>query len=265
MTYFLLFAAAFSMGLLGSPHCLGMCGGIVTAFGMSMQSLPAGRQRLLIALYHLGRLGSYSLLGLLAGVVGTAVIAPFVHSHFPRLLLGAVLIVIGLSLFGLPLLNRLERMGLKFWQSLMPFRRRLFPLDSVPKAVTAGLLWGFLPCGLVYGALLMAVAGHDTLTGAGLMLAFGLGTLPMLLATQQMVSLLRHIIGKFHLRQFNGALLMISGVMVMVMPLMMSHMGHSHDIEMGSEKSEISHQHASPDQPTEPVIQQPADHSHHHH
>lgn len=229
MSFVLLFATAFSMGLLGSPHCLGMCGGIVTAFGMSMQQQSPARQRLLIALYHLGRLLSYAVLGLLAGTLGTAVLTPFLHSPVPRVLLGAVLLLIGLSLLGVPLLNQLEKIGFRFWHALMPLRRRLFPLDSVGKALAAGLLWGFLPCGLVYSALLMAVVGHETLTGAGLMVAFGLGTLPMLLATQTTVSLLRHAIGKFRLRQVNGALLMIAGVMVMVVPLWMSQMmSHTH-------------------------------------
>lgn len=223
--------AAFSLGLFGSPHCLGMCGGIVTAFGLSMQGLTPARKAVLVASYHAGRLASYALLGVVASGVGMALFAPLMHQSAPRMLLGAVLIVIGLTLLGVPLLARLERVGARLWQSMAPVRKRVLPMDSVPKALLAGLLWGLLPCGMVYGALMLAVANHDTATGAALMLAFGLGTLPMLVATQATVGLLQRTIRQWHLRQINGALLTVAGVAVMVVPMWMATMhqdGHPH-------------------------------------
>lgn len=147
-----LFLAAFSMGLFGSPHCLGMCGGIVTAFGLSMQHVSDSKKNGLILTYHLGRLISYSLLGLIASLVGVAIFQSIMSNSAPRIVLGAVLVLIGLAMLGLPLFNQLEKVGMRFWQSLAPIRKKVFPIDSFGKALFAGLLWGFLPCGLVYGA-----------------------------------------------------------------------------------------------------------------
>ena len=225
-----LLVAALLMGFFGSPHCLGMCGGLVAAFGLSMKDVSPAKRRGLIATYHVGRLLSYASLGLLAGVIGTTVLAPLmVGNNIPRILLGLVLVFVGMIMLGAPFLNKLERLGMHFWQALAPLRKKVFPLTTFPRALTAGLLWGFLPCGLVYGALLIAVVGHDPLTGAVLMFAFGLGTVPMLVATHGTVNWLRTQIGRWRLRQMNGAIMMLSGLAVIVVPIAMSsmHGGHS--------------------------------------
>lgn len=222
-----LFLAAFSMGLFGSPHCLGMCGGIVTAFGLSMQHVSDSKKNGLILTYHLGRLISYALLGLIASVVGVAIFQSIMSNSAPRIVLGAVLVLIGLAMLGLPLFNQLEKVGMRFWQSLAPIRKKVFPIDSFGKALFAGLLWGFLPCGLVYGALMMAIAGNDIATGAALMFVFGLGTMPMLIATQKTVGMLQSSIKHFRLRQINGVIMMLSGLAVIFIPMMMHH-NHNH-------------------------------------
>lgn len=231
-----LFLAAFSMGLFGSPHCLGMCGGIVTAFGLSMQHVSDSKKNGLILTYHVGRLISYSLLGLIASVVGVAIFQSIMSNSAPRIVLGAVLVLIGLAMLGLPLFNQLEKVGMRFWQSLAPIRKKVFPIDSFGKALFAGLLWGFLPCGLVYGALMMAIAGNNIATGAALMFVFGLGTMPMLIATQKTVGMLQSSIKNFRLRQINGVIMMLSGLAVIFIPMMMHH-NHNHN--------QGSHSHAS--------------------
>ena len=227
-----LFLAAFSMGLFGSPHCLGMCGGIVTAFGLSMQHVSDSKKNGLILTYHLGRLISYSLLGLIASLVGVAIFQSIMSNSAPRIVLGAVLVLIGLAMLGLPLFNQLEKVGMPFWQSLAPIRKKVFPIDSFGKALFAGLLWGFLPCGLVYGALMMAIAGNNITTGAALMFVFGLGTMPMLIATQKTVGILQSNIKHFRLRQINGVIMLLSGLAVIFIPMMMHHNhnqgSHSH-------------------------------------
>nr|WP_315263403.1 sulfite exporter TauE/SafE family protein [Moraxella osloensis] len=234
-----LFLAAFSMGLFGSPHCLGMCGGIVTAFGLSMQHVSDSKKNGLILTYHLGRLISYALLGLIASVIGVAIFQSIMSNSAPRIVLGAVLVLIGLAMLGLPLFNQLEKFGMRFWQSLAPLRKKVFPIDSFGKALFAGLLWGFLPCGLVYGALMMAIAGNNIATGAALMFVFGLGTMPMLIATQKTVGMLQSSIKHFRLRQINGVIMMLSGLAVIFIPMMMHH-NHS----QGSH-NQGSHSHAS--------------------
>ena len=233
-----LFLAAFSMGLFGSPHCLGMCGGIVTAFGLSMQHVSDSKKNGLILTYHLGRLISYALLGLIASVIGVAIFQSIMSNSAPRIVLGAVLVLIGLAMLGLPLFNQLEKFGMRFWQSLAPLRKKVFPIDSFGKALFAGLLWGFLPCGLVYGALMMAIAGNNITTGAALMFVFGLGTMPMLIATQKTVGMLQSSIKNFRLRQINGVIMMLSGLAVIFIPMMMHH-NHS----QGSH-NQGSHSHA---------------------
>lgn len=219
-----LFLAAFSMGLFGSPHCLGMCGGIVTAFGLSMQHVSDSKKNGLILTYHLGRLISYSLLGLIASLVGVAIFQSIMSNSAPRIVLGAVLVLIGLAMLGLPLFNQLEKVGMRFWQSLAPIRKKVFPIDSFGKALFAGLLWGFLPCGLVYGALMMAIAGNNITTGAALMFVFGLGTMPMLIATQKTVGMLQSNIKHFRLRQINGVIMLLSGLAVIFIPMAMKAM-----------------------------------------
>lgn len=251
-----LFLAAFSMGLFGSPHCLGMCGGIVTAFGLSMQHVSDSKKNGLILTYHLGRLISYSLLGLIASVVGVAIFQSIMSNSAPRIVLGAVLVLIGLAMLGLPLFNQLEKFGMRFWQSLAPLRKKVFPIDSFGKALFAGLLWGFLPCGLVYGALMMAIAGNNIATGAALMFVFGLGTMPMLIATQKTVGMLQSSIKHFRLRQINGVIMMLSGLAVIFIPMMMhhnhNHGSHSHashsmnEMSMNHDMSTMNHSASNP-------------------
>jgi sulfite exporter TauE/SafE len=231
-----LLVAALLMGFFGSPHCLGMCGGLVAAFGLSMKDVSPAKRRGLIATYHLGRLLSYASLGIIAGLIGTTVLAPLmVGNATPRILMGLVLVFVGMTMLGAPFLTKLERFGMRFWQALAPLRKKVFPLTTFPRALTAGLLWGFLPCGLVYGALLIAVVGHDPLTGAVLMFAFGLGTVPMLVATHETVGWLRNQIGRLRLRQMNGAIMMLSGLAVIVVPMVMASMhggGHGDNMKM---------------------------------
>lgn len=248
MTFALIFAAL-SMGLLGSPHCLGMCGGIVAAFSLSMKAHSPTKKLLLMACYHIGRLGSYVLLGLVAATVGKHIFAPLMaNGNLPKYLLGGALIFAGLLMFGLPVLNKLEKAGLGLWNALAPIRSKVLPMDTVPKAVFAGLLWGFLPCGLVYGALGVALglASDDQfgLSAAGFMVFFWLGTLPMLLATGSLITWLKSKITTLHLRKFSGAVMLISGLAVAFSaPIMQAmHGGHGGH---GSHDAHSSHMHSA--------------------
>jgi sulfite exporter TauE/SafE len=256
-----LLVAALLMGFFGSPHCLGMCGGLVTAFGLSMKDASPAKRRALVATYHLGRLSSYALLGLIAGLIGTTVLAPLMMGNsMPRILLGLVLVFVGVTMLGAPFLNKLERFGMRFWQYLSPLRQKVFPLNTFPRALTAGLLWGFLPCGLVYGALLIAVVAHNPLNGAALMFVFGLGTIPMLVATHETVGWLRDKIGRFRLRQLNGAVMVISGLAVAVVPMVMSSMHGGHDMS----NMHGDHMQMSDSEMTDMPMDADMDHSSHH-
>lgn len=269
MTYALLLSAL-AMGFFGSPHCLGMCGGIVTAFGLSMQKVSPTKKRWLISAYHLGRLSSYMALGALAYIVGATLLAPFlVGNGLPRLILGIALAFCGLLMLGLPILSYIERLGLRLWQRLAPLRSRLFPLDSTAKAYSAGLLWGLLPCGMVYGALMVAVGAGtgienpNILTGMAFMFVFGLGTLPMLLATQSTVGFLQRHIKRFSLRKLSGAVLLLSGMAVAASPLMHTLGGHSNHAHPNNSHTPTQ-QTTAPNSHTDHTHHAHADSTHHH-
>lgn len=174
---------AFLAGLLGGVHCIGMCGGIVAA--MSFHSGQRQPFRFHLG-YNLGRLASYALAGLLAGLIGSAA---FLSERLLPLQTGlyilaqVMLILLGLYLAGFSrAVLWIERAGAGLWQRLQPGFGRLLPVRNFRGAVAAGAIWGWLPCGLVYSILVSALATGDAGWGGLLMLAFGLGTLPNLLA-----------------------------------------------------------------------------------
>lgn len=265
--------SALGLGFFGSPHCLGMCGGIVMAFGLSMQNASPTKKRLLIATYHLGRLTSYASLGAIGAIIGAGTLAPLMTNNaLPRLFLGGALIFCALLMLGLPMLKNIEKLGLGLWQKLAPLRAKLFPLDSLPKALAAGLLWGLLPCGLVYGAILVAVGlGATGVTGIGLgavfMFLFGLGTLPLLLATQGTVSVLQKFTQKLSFRRAGGVLVLISGLLVGMHPLLHAN-HHNHAHHHHSDHNPTHHNHSHHDHSNHPnpnANQSHHDHSHHNH
>lgn len=173
----------FLAGLLGGGHCLGMCGGLVTAFSLQ---LPSKHSRWpYIALFNLGRVTSYVAVGLLAGGFAGAM-ASTQMGLLVRLILGgvsiALLFAMGLYLLTRqPLLAALERAGGRVWLWIRPLLQRLLPIRRPLDAALAGLLWGWMPCGMVYTAAVAALASGYALNGGLIMLAFGLGTLPNLL------------------------------------------------------------------------------------
>jgi sulfite exporter TauE/SafE len=175
-------AAAFAAGLLGGVHCAGMCGGIVGSLSAAARGPMLERQ----VAFNAGRIGSYALAGLIAGALGALArhsLAAFSIQLVLFVLANVVMLLLGLYVAGWGrLLLRLEAAGGGLWRRLQPFARRLVPIDTTAKAAGAGALWGWIPCGLVYSMLTLALASGDALSGAAVMAAFGLGTLPNLLA-----------------------------------------------------------------------------------
>ena len=172
--------SAFVLGLVGSGHCLGMCGGITVALNAS----AAEEKRLQLAsVYQLFRVMSYAILGVVVGSLGHVFER---WTQVPLLpIIGAVLLVmLGLYLMRFwNVLVYLEKIGWRLWRHIAPIQKRFIPVKSYYQAMVVGLLWGLLPCGLVYSALALAASSGDPASGAATMLAFGFGTLPMMLAT----------------------------------------------------------------------------------
>lgn len=171
-------------GLLSTLHCWGMCGGIVAALAVMRGGAPAPLA--LAFAYNGGRILSYAILGLLAGTGGTAaaLLSPGAAGYRALQAIAFVtLLAAGLSLAGWwPRWRTLERVGLAFWRRIQPLSARLLPLDSLPKAVLVGMIWGLVPCALVYSMLLASAAQATPAGGFLSMLAFGLGTLPGMVA-----------------------------------------------------------------------------------
>jgi uncharacterized protein len=175
--------AAFMLALLGGAHCAGMCGGFVGALQVHRARTVAPHR--FTAAYHTGRLASYAAAGALVGTLGGALFAAEVLPlQIALLCVGSVmLLAVGATLFGRTgWLRRLEPLGVAVWRLVGPLARRLFPPRTPLQALGAGLTWGWIPCGMVYGALPLALSAGSPAAGALVMLAFGAGTLPNLLA-----------------------------------------------------------------------------------
>lgn len=197
-------------GLLGGVHCVGMCGGIVAAFSFRADGTqPPFRLHLA---YNLGRISSYTIFGALAGALGASLkLATFLPAQTVLYVLAqVVMILLGLYLAGL---NRwvlvFERAGGALWRVVQPLFRRLLPVRSLPQALLAGMAWGWLPCGLVYSVLVSALAAGSATSGAALMLAFGLGTLPNLLGMGLFARQLQPFMQRLWVRRAAG--LMVAG------------------------------------------------------
>lgn len=204
--------ALFIVGLLGGGHCAGMCGGIVGA--LSLQSPQGGGAAILVHLaYNLGRIGSYVLAGLLAGLLGQAAGNLMAVQHGLYLFASLMLIAMGLYLLGVTqFLAPLERGGQVLWQRIQPLTRRFLPVRGVAQALPLGLLWGWLPCGLVYSALTTSLASGSAGQGALLMLAFGLGTLPNLLLAGLLLTRFRRFAQARATRVVSGLLVLAYGI-----------------------------------------------------
>lgn len=203
--------ALFLVGLLGGTHCIGMCGGIVGALSLGAASRPS-----LQLAYNAGRILSYGVAGAIAGALGSASLA--LSDQLPaRLILfvlaNLMLVALGLYLMGVTrALAFSERFGAKLWRHLQPLTRRYLPARTMAQAFPLGVLWGWLPCGLVYSALVTALASGSAASGAALMLAFGLGTLPNLLLAGLLVVRLKAYAAKPAVRLAAGLLVLCFGL-----------------------------------------------------
>ena len=231
----LTYTSAFLLGLFSTIHCVGMCGGIIGALSLSLPvEIRNNKARMLmfITTYNIGRILSYSFAGLVAGAIGTGVLAStgFEQGHAVLRAIGvAMMIAIGLYLAGwLPQLAIVEKIGVPVWKKLEPVGRKLLPVATLPKAMAYGLIWGWLPCGLVYFVLLWALTAGNAVEGALTMLAFGIGTLPTLLATGFMTSWLTRFARSTRARQLVGLLIVAMAIGSLFIPMGDQMPGHHH-------------------------------------
>ncbi len=218
--------SALILGLLGGGHCLGMCGGLMGALTLAIPpEQRTWRLRLLLA-YNLGRILSYTCAGLLVGLAGWAV-ANSPAAMLLRVIAGLLLIAMGLYLAGWwSGLTRVEIIGHHLWRHLQPIASRLMPVSSLPRALILGAIWGWLPCGLVYSTLLWASSQGSPSSSALLMLAFGLGTWPVLLATGMAAEHLTALLRQRGVRIASGLLVILFGLWTLPGPHQHWLMGH---------------------------------------
>ncbi|MFT5900221.1 MAG: sulfite exporter TauE/SafE [Glaciecola sp.] len=213
---------AFLIGIAGGVHCIGMCGGIASAFSFA---IPKGQSQLpYIFSYNLGRILSYTIAGAITGFIG-GIATVNIAAGLPILQSISIIFLVLLALYigdwykGLSLL---ERLGGILWRRISPISKRLIPFKNPLYTMVYGMIWGWLPCGLVYSVLTWSLASESALQGGLVMFSFGLGTLPILLATSLGASFLVPIFQHKATRKFISFLLLVFAL-VLTFALIRSH------------------------------------------
>lgn len=212
---------AFLVGLMGAGHCVGMCGGLVASFSTQKVNIKIGENLLLKQLklqfsYNFGRISSYSVAGALLGGSAASLSSLFNIDDYLvwlRVFAGVMMIITGLYIaqlwFGL---TKIEFVGKYLWSKLSPSAAQFLPIQTPKKAIVAGMIWGWLPCGLVYSTLTWSVASGSAISGAAIMFCFGLGTFPALLSTGLAAKTLANWIQKKSVRLASGVLIILFGI-----------------------------------------------------
>jgi hypothetical protein len=240
--------AAFMVGLLGGTHCVGMCGGIVGALstGLTDQLRKTRGHFVLVQLaYNIGRIASYTLAGVIAGTFAWHLGKTGVMQGFPlgKLVAGVIMILFGIYLTGWwHTLLWLERAGAWLWRYIEPLGRRFMPVRSVGQALLLGMVWGWLPCGMVYAVLALALTSADPLAGGAIMLAFGLGTLPTMLVMGLAFTRFRQVLQKPGIRIVAGLSVILLGV-AMLLARPGGHGHHAHPPMQTEDGHQGMHQH----------------------
>jgi sulfite exporter TauE/SafE len=208
--------AAVAIGIASSLHCIGMCGGISALLS---STCPSQNQRpLVILLYNVGRLTSYSLMGFLLGtLVYSLVELSNINSLLSmlRVFSGIILIMLGLYIskiwFGI---QRIEKLGRHVWAYISPIAQQLIPLKKVWYALPLGFLWGWLPCGLVYSMLTWSLASGSGVKGGLIMFFFGLGTLPSMILMASSTTIMSQVVRPAY-RLVSGMMIVLYGCYIL--------------------------------------------------
>ena len=224
-----LLLGALIAGLVGGGHCLAMCGGIAGALGLSSCAAAerAGRTIAYPLLYNAGRVASYTMAGALVGALGAG-LAWLAALHELRVALqvagGAVLAGTGITL---ALKGRgwawLDRAGVSLWRRIAPLLKPLLPIDSPARAFAAGMVWGWLPCAMAYGMLMLAWFSVSARDGALIMLSFGLGTLPALVLAGAAAQRAGAALASRGWRAVGGSAMALMGVLLIAAPWLNAH------------------------------------------
>ena len=220
------YVAAFLLGLFSTVHCIAMCGSIIGALTLS---LPAGIRESqskmfpYVLNYNLGRLFSYGSAGAIVGLLSSPLVEINGHQLLRYVSL-VVMIAMGLYLAGwFPKFAKMERMGAPIWRWLQPIGQKLLPVKTRTHALFLGVIWGWLPCGLVYSALAVAATVGEPVKASLVMLAFGAGTLPAVMGAGLFTGMLSAMARVKHLRQIAGVLIIAMALVTTFWPISMEH------------------------------------------
>jgi uncharacterized protein len=206
--------SAFIIGLLGSGHCVVMCGGISTMLTSAIAENARNNRFAIVFAYNFGRIASYSVIGALVALTSSMAAKNIgLPVAFLKTIAGVFLILLGLYLGQwLMWLSHVEHIGKKLWRHISPHTKKFIPIKNMQSAFSLGALWGWLPCGLVYSTLTWALASANAIDGALIMFFFGLGTLPALLSvsfgTLSVKALLSHTL----FRKIAAILVILYGI-----------------------------------------------------
>lgn len=248
----LLLLPPFLIGLASALHCVGMCGGIIGALSLSLPPEVRTDRGYLLSYtlaYSAGRVLSYGLAGAIMGGLGGQVfgaVSPEYGHTVLRVLAALLLVGVGLYLGGwFPNFAQVERLGQPLWKRLEPLGQKLLPVRSLPQALGFGLVWGWLPCGLVYTTLLWSASSGDAGRGALYMIAFGAGTLPAVLATGLLAGSVTRLLRRPAMRALIGASLIVFGLAsIWLAPFFYDHADHAAheaDINQHSQRRPVPH------------------------
>ncbi|MBX3725354.1 MAG: sulfite exporter TauE/SafE family protein [Xanthomonadales bacterium] len=215
-------SAAALTGLLGSVHCLLMCSGVATSLAAASDG-GTGREAAAVAVsLNLGRVLGYAAAGALIAGLGAGVVHAIDVERLAwmlRLGVGAVLVLVGLRLLdGRDRLRAVAGVGQRAWRRLQPLGRRLLPATTLPRRLALGALWGWLPCGLSWSMLLVALFTVDAVNGALTMAAFGVGTLPAVLPLTWGSARLARRLSRPGSRRGLGLMVVLAGALTLAAP-----------------------------------------------
>jgi sulfite exporter TauE/SafE len=210
---------AFVIGLFSSLHCVSMCGSIIGTLSFSLKpEVRSNKAKMatFIFSYNLGRIFSYMLAGLIIGLIESIITMPLGEEHGHQILkILSALIITGAGFYiagWFPSFAYIEKTGSRFWKTIEPYGRKLIPVATLNQAFLFGMVWGWIPCGLVYTALALAATSGDIVTSALSMLAFGLGTLPAVMGTGLVSSFISRISSLHTTKQVIGMLLVLVAI-----------------------------------------------------
>ncbi|NQY27363.1 MAG: sulfite exporter TauE/SafE family protein [Piscirickettsiaceae bacterium] len=237
------YITAFLLGLFSTVHCIAMCGSVIGALTLSLPvEIRESQAKMFpyVLNYNLGRLLSYSLAGLIVGLLASP-LTEFNGHLILRTLSVVVMIAMGLYLAGwFPKFAHMERMGAPIWKWLQPLGQRFLPVRTRTHAFFLGSVWGWLPCGLVYAALAVAATAGDPVKASLVMLAFGAGTLPAVMGAGLFTGLLASMARAKHLRKIAGISIIMMALVTAFWP--MDHdTGHDHAVNHIHPEMDMQH------------------------